>query len=94
MTIDSTDNVYVVGLTDGFGTSLQDGLIVKYDNLDIEKWYTLWSGSSIELCDAVVVDSWDNVYIAGNTYSYGAGSADAFLVRYALDSDNVVGLFK
>ncbi|KKK84886.1 hypothetical protein LCGC14_2778820, partial [marine sediment metagenome] len=80
--VDSSDNVYLAGETDNFGAGNKDFVLVKYDSFGAQKWYRTWGGSDNEYTGGVTVDSSDNVYLAGNTFSFGSGSKDMVLVKY------------
>ncbi len=66
--------------------SYKDGKIklstLEDNNLYLKEYNTTWGGWSIDNGYGVVVDGENNVYISGETYSFGAGSDDAFLVKY------------
>lgn len=51
------------------------------------EWDLTWGGISPDYGRGVAVDSYDNVYLAGRTESFGAGSYDMVLVKY--DSSGV-----
>ncbi|MFX1497671.1 MAG: SBBP repeat-containing protein [Promethearchaeota archaeon] len=80
--VDSTDNVYLVGYTYSFGAGYYDMVLAKYNSLGVQQWNRTWGGSSIDEGTGVAVDSADNVYLAGYTYNFGAGSGDMVLAKY------------
>lgn len=80
---DSSDNVYLSGLTMSFGADLVDMFLVKFNSSGDEQWYRLWGGSGWEVGRGLAFDSSDNIYIAGETNSYGAGDHDMVLVKYS-----------
>jgi uncharacterized delta-60 repeat protein len=82
--IDLSGNVYVAGCTWGFGAGGPDILLVKYDENGVEQWNRTWGGSDIDWGYGVAVDSSGNVYIVGETYSFGAGNNDMVLVKYGI----------
>lgn len=85
VTVDSLNNVYIVGETGSFGAGGVDIALVKYDNSGLQQWNCTWGGSVISNVDIgqdVVVDSENNVYIVGYTENYGAGGDDIVLVKY------------
>ena len=77
----TVDGIYVAGTTDSFGAGGADAFLVKYDSDGHQLWNTTWGGVDIEYGNGVAVAS-DGIYVTGFTYSYGAGGADAFLVKY------------
>ena len=83
--VDSSDNVYLAGYTDSFGAGSDDMVLVKYDSSGGQQWNRTWGGGNRDYGWEVAVDSSDNVYLAGGTGSFGAGSGDMVLVKYGLD---------
>ena len=81
MTSDGT-NLYVVGLTLGFGNGGQIFLL-KYDKALNLLWQQLWGGAGSESARAAVVDESGNILVAGNTDSYGSGKGDIALLSYS-----------
>ncbi|KKL03761.1 hypothetical protein LCGC14_2622900 [marine sediment metagenome] len=80
--VDSSDSVYLAGHTDSFGAGDGDMVLVKYDSSGVQQWNRTWGGIYFDYGWGVAVDSSDNVYLAGYTYSFGAGAADMVLVKY------------
>ena len=81
--VDSSGNVYVVGSTESYGGH-SNFVLLKYDpygNLIFQK---VWGGPLGNYGTGVAVDSGDNVYMSGYSYSYGPtpGVASAVLVKY------------
>jgi len=80
--LDALNNVYIAGSTASFGAGQEDMCIVKYDNLGVEQWYRTWGGSSFECYYAITLDTTNNIYLAGDTFSFGTGSWDMCIVKY------------
>jgi len=80
--IDSFDNVYIVGRTDSLGELPDDIVIVKYNSLGIQEWNKTWGGNANDLGYGVTIDSEENIYVGGGTYSFGSGDWDMVLVKY------------
>ena len=80
--VDSSDNMYLAGITNSFGAGYSDMVIVKYDSSGVKQWNFTWGGSDFDEGYAIVVDSSDDVYLAGNTFSFGTGNSDMVLVKY------------
>ncbi len=59
-----------------------DAFLVKYSTSGVPLWNTTWGGINWDIGNAIAVDSENNVYLCGYTASFGAGSDDAFLVKY------------
>ncbi|TFF89685.1 MAG: hypothetical protein EU548_06855, partial [Promethearchaeota archaeon] len=82
LALDSSENVYVVGTTNSYGTGFWDISLLKYSPKGILLWNKTWGGTDIEKPKELVIDSSDNIYIAGETKSFGSGSYDIFLLKY------------
>ena len=64
--VDSNGNVYLVGDTNSFGTpGWFNFLIVKYNPYGTQLWYKAWGGSSDDHAYDIVIDSSNNIYVAG-----------------------------
>ena len=88
--VDSSDNVYIVGGTESYGAGDYDMVLVKYDSSGVQQWNHTWGGSRNDICRAVAVDSSDNIYLAGDSFSdeVGADWIDFVLLKY--DSSGVL----
>lgn len=80
--IDNSDNIYVSGDTASFGAGGFDAFLVKFDKDGTEQWFQTWGGPDGDFCGSMDLDSFDNIYLTGDTGSYGAGSSDLFLIKY------------
>lgn len=83
--VDPSNNIYLGGQSNNFGVGSFDMIIVKYDNSGLQQWNRTWGGSDKEICWGVAVNSSNNVYLVGETMSFGAGSCDMVLVKYGPD---------
>jgi uncharacterized delta-60 repeat protein len=82
VTVDSAGNIYCAGSTNSFGAGSNDALLLKYDSSGTVQLAKTWGGSASDYLSAVTVDSAGNIYCAGSTNSFGAGSNDALLLKY------------
>jgi len=90
--IDSNNNVYITGFTDGSldgNTSAGsfDVFLVKYDSTGTKVWTRQLGTTAIDYARDVAIDSNNNVYITGITQgsldgNTHAGNNDVFLVKY------------
>jgi uncharacterized delta-60 repeat protein len=80
--VDPSGNIYVTGATYSFSVGSYDVFLLKYDPSGSLSWQKTWGGSSSEYGYGVAVDPSGNIYVTGYTYSFGAGGADAFLLKY------------
>ena len=95
MTVDSSDNIYVTGMTygglDGNTNSGDTDLyLVKYNSSGTKQWTQQLGTSAGDRGQGVTVDSSGNIYVSG--YSLGgldgntnSGGKDIFLVKYNSD---------
>ncbi len=92
ITIDSSGNVYVTGMTFGgldWNTSAgaNDLFVVKYNSSGTKQWTEQLGSASSDFANGVATDSSGNVYVAGVTYGGLDGNsnqdnADLFVVKY------------
>ncbi len=82
LSIDTSDNLYLVGSSFSYGAGRQDMALVKYDINGQQLWNRTWGGTDDEYGLAVALDSSNNIYITGATESYGAGDYDMALIKY------------
>ena len=84
LAIDSSNNIYVTGMDNGTNFFLG-----KYNSSGTEQWQVLIGGTA-SFGYKTIVDSSDNIYVAGYTSSYpsslhgnsSAGSVDGILLKY------------
>ncbi len=65
--IDSSDNIYLAGVTTTFSEAKGDICLVKYNSGGTQLWNTTWGGDEEEVVSDIVLDSSGNVYLVGNT---------------------------
>jgi len=80
--IDSSDNIYVVGLTKSFGDVDGDAVVIKYNITGHQQWNFTWGGSEYDFAEGIGVDSSNNFYIGGGSQSFADIDGDAFLVKF------------
>jgi hypothetical protein len=85
--VDSSGNIYIAGYTFSFGAGMEDIVLVKYNGNGGQQWNRMWGGGSSDVCWGLEIDSLDNIYLVGSTWSFGAGAGDVVLVKY--DGDGV-----
>ena len=69
--VDSSDNIYVTGGPSGLGTPSEDVFLLKFDSSGDLQWQRTWDGGNFDLGSGVAVDSSGNIYVTGNTHSFG-----------------------
>jgi len=77
-----SDNcLYIVGNTRSFGAGEHDALVLKTDLSGNPMWYKTWGGACRDVGRDLFVLGKD-IYVVGDTQSFGAGKRDIFLLRY------------
>ncbi|MHA1269330.1 MAG: SBBP repeat-containing protein [Candidatus Helarchaeota archaeon] len=80
--VDKDGNFFVSGSTDGFGAIGDDLLLIKFYPTGFEAWNSMWGGINNDRGHDLILDSNNNIYVVGETESYGAGSYDLVLVKF------------
>ena len=80
----TTDGGYIIG-----GWTGSDVYLIKTDASGTERWHKIYGGSSGDGCYSVQPTSEGGYVIAAYTRSYGAGSADAWLIKTDADGDTM-----
>lgn len=75
--LDRLNNIYITGTT---GNS--NVFLTKLNNTGVEEWNITWGGGNSDRVEGIALDNSSNIYIAGYTTSFGAGSRDGFLVKF------------
>lgn len=83
--VDSSESIYISGYTDVDTSSNTNynAHLTKISSLGAIQWQQTWGGSGYDQARAVGLDASENAYMAGLTYSYGGGLADAFMAKYS-----------
>lgn len=87
--LDSMENIVISGYTTSIGAGNRDAVLIKYDSAGNMLWNRTWGGNLNDEARDVVVDVSNNVYITGNTYSFGAGESDVMVVKYNPDGNQL-----
>jgi len=79
--LDEGDNLYIAGTIDD---DLSDAFIMKCDSEGNLLWNHTWGGTYNERCRGLVIDSFNNSYIIGDTDSFGEGwrDTDIFITKF------------
>lgn len=78
---DSSDDIYITGSIEYSDRRKDDVVLLKFDSSGKLEMYKTWGGYDIEYAHCLTIDSSDNIYIAGGTFSYGNGVSDMFLIK-------------
>lgn len=100
VSVDSSDNIYIIGLTPSAGEGSGDYLFAKYDSSGTIQWQRVLGGAGLDTGKNIAFDSNDNLQIIGTTRSAGLGESSLLLGKvpndgsltgtYVLDGTNIV----
>ncbi len=86
----TTDSGYILGgYTQSYGAGDKDFWLVKTDANGTEEWNNTFGGSASDFCYSVQQTTDGGYILGGYTNSYGAGSADFWLVKTNANGDSV-----
>jgi len=85
ISFDSSNNIYVMGQRGAPSTA--NVSLIKINTLGSHQWTQSWGGTDLDQPILMELDSEDNIYVAGRTESFGAGSYDIFLLKYNSTGD-------
>lgn len=80
--VSGNGNVFVTGETASFGAGLSDVFTVAYDPSGSLLWQKTWGGSNDDRGYAVAADANGQAFVTGETYSFGSGSTEVFILKY------------
>ncbi|MFX1366713.1 MAG: SBBP repeat-containing protein [Promethearchaeota archaeon] len=86
--IDGLGNIFITGEIGGYEYGLDDAFLLKFDSNGNLLWKKTWGGSDYDWGWGIAVDGSGNVFITGQTHSYGEGGYDTFILKYGVDTDN------
>ncbi len=87
LAVNGNGDVYVTGLTASFGAGIWDAYLLKFDAAGNLVWQRTWGGNSDDYGWDIAVDDTGLVYVTGETYSFGAGYNDLYLLKYNSSGD-------
>ncbi len=86
----TTDGGYIIGgYTWSFGAGSVDMYLIKTDAIGDTLWTKTYGGSMADYCRQIQETNEGGYIVVGNTYSYGAGSSDVYLVKLNSYADTV-----
>jgi hypothetical protein len=78
--VDTNGNILVAGKTDSYGHGANDIAFLQLDPDGNLNWQRVWGGAAIDEAHGLVLDG-EMAYIAGETFSFGAGQSDMLLIK-------------
>ena len=82
ISVDSSANVYITGITQSQGVGVNDVLIAKYNTSGTIQWQRILGGTYNDLGQGIAVDSSGNVYVTGYTLTPSGGTqADVLFAK-------------
>ncbi len=82
ITIDSDNNIYLAGAIRDIIAWDYDMYVVKFNSNGEYQWNITWGGNDYDLAYGIALDSNKDIYIVGDTESFGAGDYDLCLVKF------------
>jgi PKD repeat protein len=79
--VDSSGAIYITGGTQSFGAGGTDVIVQKMDSFGTILWEKAYGGTLNESCWELQLDSVGNIYLAGDTKSFGASEGDSLLLK-------------
>ncbi len=74
-------NYLIVGSSDSYTNGESDIYLLKVDPAGNLLWEGIYGGDSDDFGNALMEDKEGNILVTGTTFSYGAGSSDAFVLK-------------
>lgn len=82
LVLDDSNNIYMAGYTKNAGDSDGDLYVVKFDSSGNYLTNVTWGGDDFDEARGIVRDSFGNIYVAGNTKSFGDLDGDSVLILF------------
>ncbi len=86
ITVDLDGNVYVVGYTKSYSINpgIPSAFLLKFDQSGNLLFMKVWGGNRGDFAYGVAVDTAENVYVTGYTYSFGPNTqgTNYFILKY------------
>lgn len=82
---DSSDNVYIVGISESFGPGNSAVALLKYNYSGFLQWNITWGGSGVDIGFGITLGSFEQIYLAGTSSSFGDVMGDNLLLSFLPD---------
>jgi uncharacterized delta-60 repeat protein len=93
VSVDSSDNVYALGVTNSEGEGSYDGLIVKYDSSGNLQWQRILGGTGNDWFEGITIDKNDNILVSGRTSTNTSEAHAVFLAKLPSDG-SLIGAYR
>ncbi|MFX1257242.1 MAG: hypothetical protein ACFFAN_05260 [Promethearchaeota archaeon] len=80
LALDFKNNLFITGYTASFGSVVSKLFLLKFNSTEEFEFYKLWGGDEFNEGRSLIIDSNNNIYIAGNTEN--SGQFDMALLMY------------
>ena len=80
-------NIFAVGCISVSGSKAEDAWIMKLDENGNVLWQKTYGGNDTDVARALAITAEGDIMVVGYTFSSGAGSADAFLLKLDENGD-------
>ncbi|MHA1150490.1 MAG: SBBP repeat-containing protein [Promethearchaeota archaeon] len=80
--LDELGNIYITGFTKSYGEGGSDMVLLKFNSTGNCSWYRTLGGGNDDEGRSIILDDVGNIYITGNTKSYGAQLTDVLIAKY------------
>ncbi len=87
LVLDTSNNMYIGGYTESFGSGSSDIVSIKYDSSGIQQWNKTWGGTDYEECSGIQIDSSNNTYITGLVNSFNSITTNALILKHNSTGD-------
>jgi len=77
----------IAGYTESFGAGSEDVYVIKTDSLGTEIWSVVYGGVLDDVSHFALRTTDEGYMIVGNTFSFGVGYGDIWLLRLASETD-------
>lgn len=86
VSVDIDGNVYLTGYTKSYcvAPDIPSAFLLKFDQAGNLLFQRIWGGNKGDFGYGVTVDTWENAYVTGYTFSFGPNSqgANFFILKY------------
>lgn len=80
--VNDTNDIYLTGETSSFGPNGVNLLLAKFNSTGHKQWNVTWGGDMPDAGRSLFINQSREIYVVGNTESYGAENQDIILLKY------------